>query len=183
MIALRSPKSYNSRGGTEAPEAKGQLGGDHSPASSQGLTLLHSPHHSAPNLSSDRTPPTLDRCITGHETLSLFLSLKLQRKHSMDHRDNLRDKQCQKSLVSESAVTCSTTGNQLSPTPASAGGHPRMVTLSFSRKQLRNTLPLRQAALQLSRTPCPSPALPLSQVFMQTLCPATYVHTSPKARY
>ena len=98
----------------------------------------------------------------------------------MDHRDNLRDKQCQKSLVSESAVTCSTTGNQLSPTPASASRHPRMVTLSFPENN-SGTHPSTGSS-QLSHTPCPSPALPLSQVFMQTLCPAHLCSHQPQSQ-
>lgn len=99
VCSVLEPKSYNSRDGIEAPGTSGtwqgadegsEAGlqdrvpptsghlaevGDHCLTSSQGLALLHS----LPT-SSDRTPPTLDRCVTGPGTLSLrkpsFLSGK-----------------------------------------------------------------------------------------------------------
>ena len=139
-----------------------------------------------PPTSSDRTPPTLDRCITGHETPSLCFSSEKAVKHGMDHRDDLRDKQCPKSLVSDLAVTSSTTGNQLSPTPASASRHPRMVTPSFPENN-SGTDPSTGSS-QLSPTPCPSPAhtrqhRPSPRSSGRPSALPTHVYTSPKARY
>lgn len=55
-----------------------------------------------------------------------------------------------------------------------------MVTLSFPENN-SGTHPSTGSS-QLSRTPCPSPALPLSQVFMQTLCPAHLCSHQPQSQ-